>query len=127
MQFVGCNINQIQHQKKANKYYNNQVSFCNYLREDLKEYNKNEIFFIDAGISNSPHCEPEYQIINESKYKFSLLSNYNKYFSTLDLGFSTTLEPNYNPDLGHYDSLSEIALKNEFAKKIQNIYSINNN
>lgn len=48
-------------------------------------------------------------------------------FSTIDLGFSTTLKPNYNPNLGHYDSLSEIALGNEFAKEILNIYSTNNN
>lgn len=113
--------------EKANKYYDNQVAFCNYLREDLKEYNKKEIYFIDAGISNSPYCEPGYPIINEAKYKFSLLSNYNKYFSTIDLGFTTTLEPDYNPDLGHYDSLCEIALGNEFAKEILNIYSSNKN
>lgn len=73
------------------------------------------------------------QLINNVKLLMNQNINFHYYqiiiniFSTIDLGFSTTLKPNYNPNLGHYDSLSEIALKNEFAKKILNIYSINNN
>lgn len=107
--------------EKANRYYDNQVSFVSYLREDLKEYNKNEIYFIDAGISNSPYCEPGYSIVNEAKERFSELSKYNIYFSTIDLGFTTTLEPDYEPDLGHYDSLSEIALGNKFGVEIARV------
>ena len=55
-----------------------------------------------------------------------LFNHKNKYFLTIDLGITTTLEPDYNPNLGHYDSLCEIALGNEFAKEILNIYSSNN-
>ncbi len=107
--------------EKANRYYDNQVSFVSYLREDLKEYNKNEIYFIDAGISNSPYCEPGYPLVNEAKERFANLSKYNIYFSTIDLGFTTTLEPDYEPDLGHYDSLSEIALGNKFGVEIARV------
>ena len=109
--------------EKANRYYDNQVSFVSYLREDLKKYSKNEIYFIDAGISNSPYCEPGYPIVNKAKEKFAALSPYNIYFSTIDLDFTTTLEPDYNPDLGHYDSLCEIALGNKFGEEIVKVIS----
>ena len=65
----------------------------------------------------------EYSRAQVFRYINKAKENYQEY----EIGFSTTLEPNYSPVLGHYDSLSEIALKNEFAKKILNIYSINNN
>lgn len=94
------------------------ISLASYLREDLKEYNKNEIYFIDAGISNSPYCEPGYPIVNDAKERFAKLYKYNIYFSTIDLGFITTLEPDYELDLGHYDSLCEIALGNKFGEEI---------
>ena len=48
-----------------------------------------------------------------------LFNHKNKYFLTINLGFIITLKP-------YYDSLSEIALGNEFAKEILNIYSSNN-
>lgn len=94
------------------------ISLASYLREDLKEYNKNEIYFIDAGISNSPYCEPGYPIVNDAKERFAKLSKYNIYFSTIDLEFITALEPDYELDLGHYDSLCEIALGNKFGEEI---------
>lgn len=104
--------------EKTSRYYDNQVSFASYLREDLKEYNKNKIYFIDVDVSNSPYCEPGYPIVNEAKERFAKLSKYNIYFSTIDLGFITTLEPDYELDLGHYDSLCEIALENKFGEEI---------
>lgn len=72
----------------------------------------------DAGVSNSPYCEPGYPIVNEAKERFAKFSKYNIYFSTIDLGVITTLEPDYELDLGHYDSLCEIALENKFCEEI---------
>ncbi len=43
---------------KASRYYNNLIKFTSYLRDDLDKYNDDEIYFIDAGISKSPYCEP---------------------------------------------------------------------
>ena len=108
---------------KASRYYENQVKFAEYLRSDLEKYAREEgIYFIDAGISNSPYCEPAYPEINEAKEKFSLLSDLNLYFSTIDLGFTIHKEPADNPDWGHYDSLSELELGREFGKRIVDIY-----
>ena len=108
--------------EKAKNYYKNLKSFVSYLREDLKEYNNDDIYFIDAGISSSPYCLPSYEEVNEAKKAFSELSSYNIYFPTIENGLTTLYEPNYEPDLGHYDSLCEIKLGNLFAEEIINIY-----
>ena len=107
---------------KANRYYNNLIKFTSFLREDLDKYNKDEIYFIDAGISNSPYCEPAYKEINKAKEEFSKLSNYNIYFPTIEEGLTTLYEPYEEPDLGHYDSLSMIKLGHLFGEALVNIY-----
>ena len=70
---------------KASRYYNNLIKFTNYLRSDLDKYNDDEIYFIDAGISDSPYCEPSYPDINKAKEDFSKLSPYNIYFQLLKM------------------------------------------
>lgn len=108
---------------KASRYYENQVKFVEYLRSDLSVYAEEEgIYFIDAGISNSPYCEPAYSQVNGAKEKFSELSHLNIYFSTIDLGFTVHKEPAGNPDWGHYDSMCELELGREFGKRIVEIY-----
>ena len=102
---------------KASRYYDNQVAFASYLREDLAAYAPGDgIYFIDAGISNSPYCEPAYPAINEAKVRFSELSPLNFYFSTIDLGFTIHKEPEGEPDWGHYDSLCELELGRIFGE-----------
>lgn len=108
---------------KASRYYNNLIKFTTYLRDDLDEYNDNEIYFIDAGISNSPYCEPSYREINKAKEDFAKLSPYNIYFPTIEEGLTTLYEPYENPDLGHYDALSMIKLGELFGKKLLEIYN----
>ena len=108
---------------KASHYYENQVAFASYLREDLAAYAEDDgIYFIDAGISNSPYCEPAYPAVNQAKEAFSKLSDLNLYFSTIDMGFTIDKEPEGEPDWGHYDSLSELALGRQFGKMIAEIY-----
>ena len=102
---------------KASHYYDNLVAFAAYLREDLAAYAPGDgIYFIDAGISNSPYCEPAYPAINEAKVRFSELSPLNRYFSTIDLGFTIHQEPEGDPDWGHYDSVWELELGRIFGE-----------
>ena len=113
---------------KASHYYENQMAFASYLREDLGKYAEDGgIYFIDAGISNSPYCEPAYPDINEAKEKFAKQSEMNLYFSTIDLGYTIHKEPEGDPDWGHYDSLSELALGRKFGEYIVNTYSARKN
>lgn len=116
-------------EKNANRYYESQKAFVGYLREDLSKYcpDSDGIYFIDAGISSSPYCEPGYPTVNEAKRRFSELSDRNIYFSTIDLGFSTMNEPDYEPDLGHYDAIYEFMLGEKFAEEIVKIYKVKSN
>lgn len=108
---------------KGKRYYKNEVNFIDYLREDLKDYsNPRGLYFIDAGISDSPYCLPTYPEINEAKEKISRLSPLNLYFSTIDNGLTTLNEPYGDPDLGHYDALSELKLGHLFGEQIASIY-----
>ncbi len=109
---------------KARRYFDNQCAFVSYLREDLAIYAENgEIYFIDAGISNGPYCEPGYPTVNEAKRRFSELSDLNIYFSTIDAGLTTVNEPYGDPDWGHYDALCELELGRIFGKYVIESYS----
>lgn len=109
---------------KAARYYDNQVKFVSYLREDLADYARpGGIYFIDAGISSSPYCLPAYPAINEAKERFSQLSELNVYFSTIDAGLTTLYEPAYDPDLGHYDAWCELELGKMFGRELVKIYT----
>ena len=108
---------------KASKYYKNTEFLVNTLREDFAAYGGDEgIYFIDAGISNSPYCEPAYPEINDAKRRFADTSPLNVYFPTIEKGLTTLYEPESNPDLGHYDALSELTLGRLFAEEIIKIY-----
>lgn len=108
---------------KAAQYLENQKAFMAYLRQDLAAYAEDGgIYFIDAGISNSPYCEPGYPQINEAKEQLSLLSPMNRYFSTIDAGFTIHLEPEGDPDWGHYDALCELELGRIFGRQVVQSY-----
>ena len=108
---------------KAAQYLENQKAFMAYLRQDLAAYAEvGGIYFIDAGISNSPYCEPGYPQINEAKEQISLLSPMNRYFSTIDAGFTIHLEPEGDPDWGHYDALCELELGRIFGRQVVQSY-----
>ena len=108
---------------KAERYFDNQSAFVSYLREDLSTYaEEGGIYFIDAGISSSPYCEPGYPTVNEAKRRFSGLSPLNMYFSTIDAGLTTVNEPEGDPDWGHYDALCELKLGNLFAERVIESY-----
>jgi len=110
-------------QFKADRYFENQKAFVSYLRSDLAPYaEEGGIYFIDAGISNGPYCEPGYPTVNEAKRLFSQLSPYNLYFSTIDAGLTTVNEPEGDPDWGHYDALDELELGRLFAKFVVQSY-----
>ena len=104
---------------KAERYFENQCAFVSYLREDLAPYAEDGgIYFIDAGISNGPYCEPGYPTVNEAKRRFAEQSELNLYFSTIDAGLTTVNEPYGDPDWGHYDALCELRLGYIFAEHV---------
>lgn len=110
---------------KGERYYDNQTRFVSYLRADLADYaEEGGIYFIDAGISNSPYCEPAYPAINAAKEKFAKDSPLNLYFSTIEAGLTIHKEPEGDPDWGHYDAMSELTLGHLFGEAIVRSYQM---
>lgn len=109
--------------KTADSYYKNQKRFVSFLREDLDKYAEDGgIYFIDAGIQEGT-VFPRYEVVNEAKARFAGNSELNLYFSTTEAGLTTNLEPEGNPDLPHYDSMSVIRLGHLFAEQIISSYN----
>lgn len=100
--------------KTSERYYGNTKNFVNSIRKEF-----GNIKWIDAGISDSPYWK-NYQIINECKIRFSKLADNNYYIDTIAEGLTYNLEPKENPDLAHYDTLSQIKLGYLFAKAVLN-------
>ena len=108
---------------KAERYFENQKAFVSYLREDLAHYAEDGgIYFIDAGISDGPYCEPGYPVVNDAKRRFGELSDLNIYFSTIDAGLTVVNEPEGDPDWGHYDAMCELQLGRIFAEHVIESY-----
>ena len=94
----------------ADLYYGLQKNFIKDLRKDLSAYQNTEgIGFIDAGISD---CElwKFQKTVNDAKYKIAQSDELNTYFSTIDEKLEYSNEPYDNPDVAHFDCLSEIYL-----------------
>ena len=112
---------------KASKYLANQRAFVSYLRQDLAKYAEDGgIYFIDAGISDSPYCEPAYPEINAAKVQFAAQSELNLYFPTIEAGFTVHHEPEGDPDWGHYDAACELELGRKFGELVVQSYQQRN-
>lgn len=101
------------------KYYDELKAMVSGLREELKDYNDNEIYFIDAFISNSYFWQ-YYETINNAKKAFGEESEYNIYIDTINEGLTFDKEPIGSPDIAHYDSLSELKLGELFGDAVIN-------
>lgn len=100
----------------SHKYYDNLINMIKSIRENFKEYTAAEgIYFVDAYILSSPYWT-FYNIVNESKQRVCESSNLNLCVDTIEEGLTYNKEPNGNPDLAHYDSLSELKLGNLFIE-----------
>jgi len=111
----------------AELYYDNQTRFVSFLREDLSGYEEEGgIYFIDAGIYDAPICQPDYLIVNKAKTEFNKTSPLNMYFSTIDEKLTFHLEPEEEPDLVHYDSMSVLKLGHLFGEHVVQSYKMRN-
>ena len=100
----------------ATKYYKNLVNMIKSTRSDLAKYIVNKgMFFVDAYISNSPYWS-SYKIVNAAKKKVCDLNELNLCIDTIKEGLTYNKEPVDNPDLCHYDSLSELKLGHLFIE-----------
>ena len=101
----------------AHKYKNNLLNFILDVRKDFDKYKADGgIKFIDAYIANAEIWK-HHKIVNTAKSIVAKSSKLNYCVDTISNNL-TRKEPIENPDLAHYDSLSQIKLGHLFAEKI---------
>jgi len=104
--------------KHCGLYQTNTENFAGDLRSAFADYTAiSGMLFVDAGISDSVYWK-NYTVINDAKRAYAETSPLNVYLDTISAGLTVTGEPEGNPDLAHYDSLSEILLGKLFAEAI---------
>ena len=100
--------------KHATDYEENLTNFIDDIRKEFRKYASDDgIAFVDAYIANNPvfwvYCEH----VNNSKSAVAGSSLKNVIVDTFDL--VCTEEPAEQPDIPHYDSMSELELGRRFA------------
>ena len=98
----------------ADRYYEDTVSYVKYLRNDFRKY-QSEIKFIDAGINELEPIWVKPDEINNTKKKFASESDLNFYIDTAAMNLSSIHEPEGQPDVAHWDSLSMVQLGQAFG------------
>ena len=94
----------------------------NFIRDIRKEFSAHAaddgIAFIDAYIAANPMYWVYYEGVNMGKSDVVERSHMNALIDTVSEGLICTQEPEGQPDLAHYDSLSEIKLGHLFAEEL---------
>ena len=100
----------------AYNYRNYLSNFVKDIRNEFQDYaSESGIKFVDAYISDSP-LWTHYELLNESKKAVADMSDLNVCIDTISYGLKYDVEPAWNPDLAHYDSLSELKLGHLFVE-----------
>ena len=98
------------------------VHLSNFIKDIRNQFNPyaspNGIAFIDACIAENPVYWVYCDLVNESKREVEKESPMNALIDTNANGLTCNLEPEDQPDIPHYDSLSQIKLGNLFALEI---------
>lgn len=96
-------------------------NLSNLIEDIRKRYDKyasdDGIAFVDAYIADNPVYWVYCDLVNASKKTVADSSPINTVIDTVSLGLSCSEEPADNPDLAHYDSLSELKLGHLFAEE----------
>ena len=103
---------------EAIDYERNLGCFISDLRNEFSNYASSDgIAFIDAYISDS-EAWTYYTELNNSKKAVADMSEMNVVIDTISHGLSVSNEPEGEPDIYHYDALSEIKLGHLFADEV---------
>lgn len=103
----------------ATDYGKHLSNFISDLRRHYADYSSDDgIAFVDAYIADNPAFWVYCDLVNESKSAVADSSDINVVIDTVSAGLTCSEEPADNPDLAHYDSLSQIRLGNMFADEL---------
>lgn len=105
---------------------NYEVHLANLIKDTRRKFKRyasdDGIAFIDAYIADNPMYWVYCDYVNQSKLAVSELSPMNVIVDTIYHGLSCSSEPEENPDLAHYDSLSELKLGYLFAEEVSKFF-----
>ena len=108
----------------ATNYKDNLLNFIKDLRGKFNKYASDDgIALIDATIADNPMYWVYCDLVNKSKIKVAESSEINVLIDTNKEGLTVNLEPVDNPDMAHYDSLSEIKLGNLFGEYVSKFFN----
>lgn len=103
----------------ANDYAKYLGNFIKDIRSEFASYAAEDgIAFVDAYIADNPAYWVYYEQVNRSKKAVADASPMNVVINTNAHGLICTEEPEENPDIPHYDSLSQIKLGHLFAEEL---------
>ena len=103
--------------KTATNYAAHLENFIQDIRKEFSQYAADDgIAFVDAYIAENPAYWVYYEMVNNGKREVAERSPLNVVVDTSML--VCTGEPVENPDVPHYDSLSEIKLGYMFAEQV---------
>ena len=89
------------------------------IRKQFGSYASDDgIAFVDAYIADNPNYWIYFERINTAKKRVADSSPQNVVIDTISHGLSCSGEPKENPDMAHYDSMSEIKLGHLFADEV---------
>ncbi len=103
-----------------------EVHLTNFIKDIRKKFSRyaadDGIAFVDAYIAANPVYWVYCNALNQSKSKVADLSSMNVVINTVTAGLTCSSEPEGNPDIPHYDSLSEIKLGHLFAEELAKFF-----
>ena len=103
----------------ATAYAEHLNNFISDIRKEFSAYAAEDgIAFVDAYIAANPAYWVHYEVVNQGKQEVAARSPLNVVVDTIAAGLDCSKEPEGNPDMAHYDSLSEIKLGHLFAQQI---------
>lgn len=103
-------------------YEKNLRQFVNSLRTEFSDYTPADgMAFVDAYIAETIFWK-NYAQINASKQALADSSHINAVINTVSCGLTVTEEPYDEPDIAHYDSLSELKLGYLFAEECSKFF-----
>lgn len=107
----------------ATNYEVNLLNFIKDIRSEFSKYSSNDgIAFVDATIAPNSVFWVYHELVNQSKINVSQKSPINALIDTNKEALDCSKEPMPNPDIPHYDSLSQIKLGHLFAEKVSQFF-----
>ena len=109
--------------ENATNYKDNLTYLIKDVRKKFTSYaGDNGIAFVDAYIADNPNYWVYCDLVNESKRQVAELSWTNVLIDTIAEGLTCSEEPEENPDMAHYDSMSQIKLGHLFAENVSQFF-----